>query len=92
MLVYARDNMMSNLYFPDFSGKLGCRTHRRSRVSVSTLDSYSVGVNIGAAAEMSQSLPAEDFSTTPEPRTYALLVGLGLENLGFSISQSPNAA
>jgi hypothetical protein len=69
------------LYSPDFSGG-------SDAVLVADLNivpgiplepgSYFAGVNISADAEMTIT---EDYSTTPEPRTYALLVGLGLVGL-----------
>ena len=74
---FMRGTTDEQLYFPDFSG--GSDAVLVADLSV-PLDpgSYSVGVNIGAAAEMTIT---EDFSTTPEPRTYALLIGLGLVGL-----------
>ena len=62
-------------YYPDFSGGAGAALVAEIPIEPGF---YSGGANVIATATFTIT---EDYSTTPEPRTYGFLVGLGLVGL-----------
>jgi hypothetical protein len=77
VFVYARLNCGKTFYYPDFSGGGNAMI---VATDIPFLDPgfYSGGSNVSVSASFTVT---EDYSTTPEPRTYAGLIGLGLVGL-----------